>query len=231
MYTGDNIGANCYVEVKYQKSIQDTGTLRQVYLVDNVDKTPISINDLKVVELINKDNKTSNRSISFELSEDFSGLKSIKYETENVPEKIAKNYFRTNGIDIQKSTTIIVDSSIYYLTLYVEDFAGNFSIQYLKLADEPSAEINITSKDTTYNKSTIIVKTSIPDNKIEYSINNGLTWISVNKSKEFKVEGLIANNNYTIKVKVVYDTNKEVLSEINIQTAGSWNKNYYNRQR
>ena len=193
VYTGENIGANCYVEVKYQKSIQDTGTLRQVYLVDNVDKTPISINDLKVVELINKDNKTSNRSISFELSEDFSGLKSIKYETENVPEKIAKSYFKTSGILLQNNT-VVINADAANFTLYIEDNAGNISLQNLEFETasgnvKPGIPVDKNTEYTTVNSDGGTDTAIIPEgfyvstDKDEQTIETGLVVVAPDGSE------------------------------------------------
>ena len=150
VYDGTNLGENCYIEIKYQKSTEDTGTLRQVYAASNVDKTPISINNLKVTNLANNEENIDNVSISFDLSNDISGVKALKYEPENISsEEIAKSYFKTSGILVQNNV-IVVSATSGNVTIYVEDKAGNVSLE--TVAFESAAVIPgiPVKKDTPY---------------------------------------------------------------------------------
>ena len=150
VYDGTNLGENCYIEIKYQKSTEDTGTLRQVYAASNVDKTPISINNLKVTNLANNEENIDNVSISFDLSNDISGVKALKYEPENISsEEIAKSYFKTSGILVQNNV-IVVSATSGNVTIYVEDKAGNVSLETVTFESAAVIPGIPVKKDTPY---------------------------------------------------------------------------------
>ncbi|MDD3304138.1 MAG: hypothetical protein PHP54_04395 [Clostridia bacterium] len=132
IYDATNVGENCYVEIKYQRSTSDTTVLRQVYTADNVDKTPIAISNIitKVMQETNGNEKKI--SISFDVLNDISGLKVLKYEAENIQESVAKSYFQANGILIQNNN-IVVDGTIKHITIYAEDNAGNGVVKGVQL--------------------------------------------------------------------------------------------------
>ena len=192
VYDGTNLGENCYIEIKYQKSTEDTGTLRQVYAARNVDKTPISINNLKVTNLANNEENIDNVSISFDLSNDISGVKALKYEPENISsEEIAKSYFKTSGILVQNNV-IVVSATSGNVTIYVEDKAGNVSLE--TVAFESAAVIPgiPVTKDTPYTtinsdggKDTAIIPKGfeVSEKEDEQTIETGLVVIAPDGSE------------------------------------------------
>ena len=192
VYDGTNLGENCYIEIKYQKSTEDTGTLRQVYAASNVDKTPISINNLKVTNLANNEENIDNVSISFDLSNDISGVKALKYEPENISsEEIAKSYFKTSGILVQNNV-IVVSATSGNVTIYVEDKAGNVSLE--TVAFESAAVIPgiPVTKDTPYTtinsdggKDTAIIPKGfeVSEKEDEQTIETGLVVIAPDGSE------------------------------------------------
>ncbi|MDO4282952.1 MAG: hypothetical protein Q4D02_04870 [Clostridia bacterium] len=60
-----------------------------------------------------------------------SGVKEIKYEYGKI-ENHVNYYFKTNG-NLVKDNRIIIKRGYEYITVYIEDNAGNYNIEYLKI--------------------------------------------------------------------------------------------------
>ncbi len=114
---------NYTVVVSYKKN---NISYTQNYSVSNVDVTsPIfEISDVITVEE-NSLNKDSVKYIKInKASDDLSGIKYIKYETENISATDAPTYFSSNGVPVQNDI-VEIPAGIKNITIYVEDNAGN----------------------------------------------------------------------------------------------------------
>ena len=216
VYNGTNLGENCYIEIKYQKSTEDTGTLRQVYAATNVDKTPIAINNLKVTNLANNEENIDNVSISFDLSNDISGVKALKYEPENISsEEIAKSYFKTSGILVQNNV-VVLSAIAGNVTIYVEDKAGNVSLEtvtFESAAVIPGIPIKKDTPYTTINsnggKDTAIIPKGfeVSEKEDEQTIETGLVVIAPDGSEFVWVPVPASELNLFAEQSGTYDEN------------------------
>ena len=216
VYNGTNLGENCYIEIKYQKSTEDTGTLRQVYAATNVDKTPIAINNLKVTNLANNEENIDNVSISFDLSNDISGVKALKYEPENISsEEIAKSYFKTSGILVQNNV-VVLSAIAGNVTIYVEDKAGNVSLETVTFESAAVIPGIPVKKDTPYTtinsdggKDTAIIPKGfeVSEKEDEQTIETGLVVIAPDGSEFVWVPVPASELNLFAEQSGTYDEN------------------------
>ena len=124
-YIVDSIQGNYSINVTYTNNLANS--LTQTYSVTNFDNSAPTLDvsnrvDLKSTE---NDKKYSYIKVSNQ-KDDLSGIKCIKYERENIADDDIKTYFKTNGIELQ-GDIIEIDDSTKYVTIYIEDNAGNFT--------------------------------------------------------------------------------------------------------
>ena len=112
---------NCNINVNYTD--QNDMSKNSKFIVGNIDKT---LPDLVVNNIINSNN--NKKYIEVKGTDLQSGIKIIKYDTDKIDnDEIGIIYFNNNGIEV-KNNIIEIDNDIPYITVYVEDNAGNCKI-------------------------------------------------------------------------------------------------------
>lgn len=111
---------NGVIEVKYKDGNEDKTAS---YTVNNFDK------DMPTVSISKISNSNPNKkSYKIDANDKTSGIKIIKYD---IGKKIVGNvsdvYFNSNGIQV-KDNVIQLDNDVSYITVYVEDNAGNSQV-------------------------------------------------------------------------------------------------------
>lgn len=131
IYTIDPIEQNCDIIVLFNKNKVEK---KNIYHVENIDIVKPTFTILDPVKIQDK-NGNYKYSIQLDnLNDDLSGIKFIKYENDRIKEDQLSTYFLNNGIIIDKvKPNILTDSTSGYITLYIEDNAGNFSYQYVNI--------------------------------------------------------------------------------------------------
>lgn len=131
--------ANSVITIKYKKSENDP--LKEIkYNVANVDNEPptFSLSDIKILK--NSDTNKEERYVSIEnVNDNLSGIKSIKYVTFEVNDAFIEDYFKNKniGINVENSDrNIIINDNINFITVCVEDNAGNYSYEVKKVGDK-----------------------------------------------------------------------------------------------
>ena len=120
-----NVLGNYTITVSYNDGVQ---TKTASYIVSGYDvKKP-------VIQPITRDNwayketdKVKTEYIVDITATDESGIKKLKYASEKIEEKDAKEYFKTNGNNIIDGK-INLNKNLDVYTIYAEDYAGNFVI-------------------------------------------------------------------------------------------------------
>ena len=111
---------NGVIEVKYKDGNEDKTAS---YTVNNFDK------DMPTVSISKISNSNPNKkSYKIDANDKTSGIKIIKYD---IGKKIVGNvsdvYFNSDGIQV-KDNVIQLDNDVSYITVYVEDNAGNSQV-------------------------------------------------------------------------------------------------------
>ena len=112
---------NCDINVNYtdKSNIEKNSK----FLVTNIDK---DIPNILVNNITNYN--TDKKYIEIKYSDTQSGVKIIKYDTDKINnDDIGRIYFNNNGIEV-KNNVIEIDNDNPYITLYIEDNAGNYQI-------------------------------------------------------------------------------------------------------
>ncbi len=171
IYNITNINGNYEVAVNYNKA---SNSNVQTFSVSNFDNTPPKFTVNKTQTLINEADNVKKSYIKVNIEHDISGIKYAKYETDIIDESIAKQYFSSNGIAFENEA-FTVDRYTKNITIYVEDKAGNYSIQTVALDSAASY--------SDYIKSGISVILDGKNNTISGHSNNSDIWkdLSVNK--------------------------------------------------
>ncbi len=134
-----NCTENSNVIVKCHSTRVTSKTIEAKYSVKNIDKRApkFTINSVQ-----NRLNSSDNESmygylVLDNVSDDLSGIKYMKYENNSAYDSrtlideqryTMKGHFEVSGIDIV-SKTIPIDKNVRQITVYIEDNAGNWSIQ------------------------------------------------------------------------------------------------------
>ena len=119
------VEGNYSIIVSYQK---EGISYNQTYSITNFDNVSPNLSVSDKVELVSKNEDDTYRYVKIEKQDDtLSGVKSIKYERENIAEEDAVIYFKNNGIELQ-SDIIEFDDKTKYITIYMEDNAGNYTL-------------------------------------------------------------------------------------------------------
>lgn len=182
IYNISNVNGNYEVTVNYNKN---SNANIQNFSVSNFDNEPPKFTISKTQTLINESDNVKQTYVKVDVEHDVSGIKYTKYETDNIDLNIAKQYFSSNGIEF-KDGAFTVDRFTKDVTVYVEDKAGNYSIQTITLESAASYSdyvkdgiaISLDGKNNTVNghsnESTIWQDLSV--NKFKCSLNGVATW-------------------------------------------------------
>ena len=129
IYSITDVEGNYNIMVNYQKNgVAST----QEFSVSNFDNEAPTFTVDEIKPLVNEEDNVKQTYISLTLGNDISGIAHIKYETENIDKTKIKQYFASNGIEVSNNT-IMVDKFAKYVTIYVEDKAGNYTSQTVTL--------------------------------------------------------------------------------------------------
>lgn len=115
-----NIDNNGIIEIKYNDGKEDKTAS---YTINNFDK------DLPTVSISKISNSNPDKkSYKIDANDKTSGVKVIKYDIANIAnDNISNVYFYSNGIQV-KDNIIQLDNDVSYITVYVEDKAGNSQV-------------------------------------------------------------------------------------------------------
>lgn len=115
------ISYNCNLAVSYK----DANNLDKTSSFDitNIDKQKPEITIINVKQL-----DKNKKYLEIKGNDLESGVKIIKYDTDKIAnDEIGRIYFNSNAIEV-KNNIIEVEDNIPYITLYIEDNAGNYQI-------------------------------------------------------------------------------------------------------
>ena len=116
---------NYQILVNYNSN--ENGEERRIakYSVNNVDKAApdIEIDVDNQVRLKDAENENIGYVKILSKKDDLSGIKLLKYDTEKITNDISE-HFELTGKDI-KGDTIMIEKGVRYITVYIEDNAGN----------------------------------------------------------------------------------------------------------
>lgn len=114
---------NSVITLTYK--INDSASSKTLnYTVDNVYNNTITF-EIGDVQKLNNSNETKKYIEIKNLKDDISGIKYIKYANEKVDSNQANEYFQTKGINVNDNL-IEIEDNVLYITVYVEDNAGNY---------------------------------------------------------------------------------------------------------
>lgn len=112
-----NIDNNGIIEIKYNDGKEDKTAS---YTINNFDKDIPTVSISKI-----SNSNPDKKSYKIDANDKTSGVKVIKYDIGNIAnDNISNAYFYSNGIQV-KDNIIQLDNDVSYITLYVEDKAGN----------------------------------------------------------------------------------------------------------
>ena len=134
-YVIDDIDSNYVVIVYYSYNGEN---YEKTFTVSNLDKTAPVLNLEKVSEsVVKRKDSTTVTLILSDIEDSESGVKVIKYAPsyiEGNSDEIA-SYFKTNGY-VAENNIIEIEDTTQYVTIYIEDNAGNFSAMYYSLSND-----------------------------------------------------------------------------------------------
>lgn len=138
IYSVNGITGNYEIDIAYKvNSSADTKTSK--YNVKNVDTVSPTITlDTANQKLMKSDNGDSYAYVNvLTKSDDLSGIKLIKYESEKIDSAEVSNYFKSNGKQVDLNSNVIpIDKDAQYETIYAEDNAGNWTVVYLTVSSD-----------------------------------------------------------------------------------------------
>lgn len=112
-----NIDNNGIIEIKYNDGKEDKTAS---YTINNFDKDIPTVSISKI-----SNSNPDKKSYKIDANDKTSGVKVIKYDIGNIAnDNISNVYFYSNGIQV-KDNIIQLDNDVSYITVYVEDKAGN----------------------------------------------------------------------------------------------------------
>ncbi|MEG1204649.1 MAG: type II secretion system protein [Clostridia bacterium] len=139
IYNATTVG-NYTIVVKYKESATSTEEKAATYAVTNVDtESPILTLDTKNMKSSENNNENIIGYIKINSKTDnISGIKMIKYETDKV-EKSIYDYFQKGGIEV-KNDIISIPKGTRNVTVYIQDRAGNYRVYTVQVSDTMSAQ-------------------------------------------------------------------------------------------
>lgn len=115
-----NIDNNGIIEIKYNDGKEDKTAS---YTINNFDKDIPTVSISKI-----SNSNPDKKSYKIDANDKTSGVKVIKYDIGNIAnDNIFNVYFYSNGIQV-KDNIIQLDNDVSYITVYVEDKAGNSQV-------------------------------------------------------------------------------------------------------
>lgn len=115
-----NIDNNGIIEIKYNDGKEDKTAS---YTINNFDKDIPTVSIYKI-----SNSNPDKKSYKIDANDKTSGVKVIKYDIGNIAnDNISNVYFYSNGIQV-KDNIIQLDNDVSYITVYVEDKAGNSQV-------------------------------------------------------------------------------------------------------
>lgn len=121
---------NSTITINYKLTAEEN--LKEIkYNVNNID-TESPILELSELKTVSNNNNEEKYITVDSLSDEFSGIKVLKYANFEIDKSIAKEYFKNKGITVENNF-VNVESSFGTITVYAEDNAGNFTIKYVKV--------------------------------------------------------------------------------------------------
>ena len=115
-----NIDNNGIIEIKYNDGKEDKTAS---YTINNFDKDIPTVSISKI-----SNSNPDKKSYKIDANDKTSGVKVIKYDIANIAnDNISNVYFYSNGIQV-KDNIIQLDNDVSYITVYVEDKAGNSQV-------------------------------------------------------------------------------------------------------
>lgn len=115
-----NIDNNGIIEIKYNDGKEDKTAS---YTINNFDKDIPTVSISKI-----SNSNPDKKSYKIDANDKTSGVKVIKYDIGNIAnDNISNAYFYSNGIQV-KDNIIQLDNDVSYITVYVEDKAGNSQV-------------------------------------------------------------------------------------------------------
>ena len=115
-----NIDNNGIIEIKYNDGKEDKTAS---YTINNFDKDIPTVSISKI-----SNSNPDKKSYKIDANDKTSGVKVIKYDIGNLAnDNISNVYFYSNGIQV-KDNIIQLDNDVSYITVYVEDKAGNSQV-------------------------------------------------------------------------------------------------------
>lgn len=129
VYNITGITSNYDVRVEYYKN---SNYATQNFSVTNFDNVSPTFSVTQKQSFINQEEDIKQNYIDLNIDSDVSGIKMAKYETNSISFEDSNSYFSDAGKNISNNT-IIVDRYVKYVTIYLEDNAGNYSWQIVEL--------------------------------------------------------------------------------------------------
>lgn len=182
VYKISGVTGNYDVEVSYTKN---SNASLQTFNVTNYDGISPTLTVNEVKEMVNESDGIKQTYISVDIANDISGIKHAKYETVNILEDNAKQYFAGNGMQILNNT-IIADKYTKYVTIYVEDNAGNYTMSTVTL--------NTVLSTNDYIKENLVLHYDGINNTGNGHSNTATVWKDLSKNGNDVT--LNANNNF-----------------------------------
>ena len=170
VYEISGVTGNYDVEVSYTKNSKSSLQTFNVTNYDGISPT-LTVNEVK--EMVNESDGIKQTYISIDIANDISGIKHAKYETVNILEENAKQYFAGNGMQILNNT-IIADKYTKYVTIYVEDNAGNYTMSTVTL--------NTVLSTNDYVKENLVLQYDGINNTGNGHSNTATVWKDLSKS-------------------------------------------------
>lgn len=137
IYNITNINSNRDITINY---VVNNESKTEVYNVNNIDKvSPILVvsEEQKLMESVNDIYAYTTITVTDELSD----IKVVKYENEIIGDssndglKTIEAYFENNG-NISYDDMLEIEANVSDITIYVEDSAGNWTVQYVEVQEE-----------------------------------------------------------------------------------------------
>lgn len=170
VYEISGVTGNYDVEVSYTKNSKSS---LQTFNITNYDGQSPTLTVNEVKEMVNESDGIKQTYISIDIANDISGIKHAKYETVNILEENAKQYFAGNGMQILNNT-IIADKYTKYVTIYVEDNAGNYTMSTVTL--------NTVLSTNDYVKENLVLQYDGINNTGNGHSNTATVWKDLSKS-------------------------------------------------
>lgn len=123
------IKTNYTITVSYTK---DSQSKTEIFKVENFDNTAPTIS---VGGQMYTKSSGSSRAYILDVSatDDESGVKVIKYESEDITLENASKYFKTYGTELKDNKILMNNTAIVY-TIYAEDNVGNIAVQRVEVS-------------------------------------------------------------------------------------------------